>query len=153
MNERRDSNGESAPARDDINNAGKTEREEAMRNDADRPDGDGTSDAQSEHPDRKENSPSAGAGTEDTGFLPADRMAALRDRWSDVQGEFVDDPRVAVQDAHKLVTELVTELNDTFTHERSALESQWSGGGEADTEGLRVALQRYRVFFNRLLQT
>ena len=35
--------------------------------------------------------------------------------------------------------------------ERAKLEEQWSRGEEADTEGLRVALRRYRSFFDRLL--
>ena len=90
---------------------------------------------------------------EDAGFLPDDRMDALRAQWNDVQAAFVDDPQNAVQRAHQLVTQLVNELTDTFTRERSTLESQWSGGGQADTEALRVALQRYRSFFNRLLGT
>lgn len=89
----------------------------------------------------------------ETGFLPDDRMSALRDQWSDVQAAFVDDPQNAVQRAHGLVTELVDELVETFTQERSTLEGQWKGGGTADTEALRVALQRYRSFFNRLLGT
>lgn len=90
---------------------------------------------------------------DDTGFLPDDRMSALRDRWSEVQGEFVDDPRSAVEKAQRLVDDLVKELTDTFARERSSLEGKWSGGGAADTEELRVALQRYRSLFNRLLST
>jgi hypothetical protein len=90
---------------------------------------------------------------QDTGFLPDDRMNALRSRWSDVQAEFVDDPRRAVQDAQNLVRTLVDELTDTFRREREGLETQWNSGGTADTEALRVALQRYRSFFNRLLST
>jgi len=89
--------------------------------------------------------------TGETGFLPEERMDSMRQRWNDVQAGFVDDPRKAVQQAHQLVTQLVNELTDVFTRERSTLEGQWSGGGEADTETLRVALTRYRVFFNRLL--
>jgi hypothetical protein len=89
----------------------------------------------------------------ETGFLPDDRMASLRQRWNDAQASFVDDPRNAVQQAHGLVTELVDELVQTFTRERTSLEQQWSAGGNADTEQLRVALQRYRSFFNRLLGT
>lgn len=88
-----------------------------------------------------------------TGFLPEDRMDSLRDRWADVQAGFVDDPRNAVQKAQQLVDDLVKELTDVFTRERTTLEGQWSGGGDADTEALRVALQRYRDFFNRLLGT
>lgn len=88
---------------------------------------------------------------DDAGFLPDDRMSDLRDRWDDVQAEFVDDPRRAVQDAQALVRTLVDELTDTFRREREGLESQWNNGGTADTEALRMTLQRYRGFFNRLL--
>lgn len=87
----------------------------------------------------------------DAGFLPDERMGSLRERWNDVQAGFVDDPQNAVQQAHALVTQLVDELVQTFSQERSTLENQWKGGGAADTETLRVALQRYRSFFNRLL--
>lgn len=89
----------------------------------------------------------------DTGFLPEERMAPLRQRWNDVQAGFVDDPQNAVQQAHGLVTQLVDDLVQTFSQERSTLEGQWKSGGSADTETLRVALQRYRSFFNRLLGT
>lgn len=87
------------------------------------------------------------------GFLPDDRMNSLREQWNDVQAAFVDDPQNAVQRAHALVTELVDDLVRTFSQERTTLEEQWKGGGIADTEALRVALQRYRAFFNRLLST
>lgn len=95
----------------------------------------------------------AAAPPDEAGFLPDDRMASLRRQWSDVQAGFVDDPQNAVQRAHGLVTELVDTLVQTFSQERTTLESQWRGGGSADTETLRVALQRYRSFFNRLLGT
>ncbi|MFN2450409.1 MAG: hypothetical protein ABR508_11590 [Candidatus Baltobacteraceae bacterium] len=91
--------------------------------------------------------------TDDSGFMPSGRMDTLRSQWSDVQASFVDDPQRAVQQAHGLVTQIVDELTQTFSRERSTLEGQWSGGGQADTEALRVALQRYRSFFNRLLGT
>ena len=91
--------------------------------------------------------------TPDSGFLPDDRMDALRGQWADVQASFVDDPRKAVEKAQGLVTEIVDDLTQTFTRERSNLEAQWTAGGQADTEALRVALQRYRSFFNRLLGT
>lgn len=44
-------------------------------------------------------------------------------------------------------------LAQTFAAERESLEAQWASGGEASTEDLRVALQRYRSFFERLLST
>ena len=90
---------------------------------------------------------------ENQGFLPEDRMTDLRSRWDDVQAGFVDDPRAAVQQAQALVKSLVDELVNTFSRERDNLEGQWNSGGNVDTEALRVALQRYRSFFNRLLST
>ena len=92
------------------------------------------------------------ASDDDTGFLPDERMEDLRDRWDDVQTGFVDNPRAAVQEAHDLVENVVDELTGTFTKERDSLEGQWNTGN-VDTEALRVALQRYRSFFDRLLAT
>jgi hypothetical protein len=89
----------------------------------------------------------------DEGFLPPDRMQSLRDRWTDVQAGFVDDPRAAVEEAQALVERTTSELTEMFARERASLETQWKRGDEADTEELRVALQRYRSFFNRLLRT
>jgi len=86
-------------------------------------------------------------------FLPSDRMDWMRERWTDIQAGFVDDPRSSVTDAQQLVANLVDELTRTFARERTNLENQWSGEGTANTEDLRVALQRYRAFFNRLLST
>jgi hypothetical protein len=43
------------------------------------------------------------------------------------------------------------ELAAGFSRERESLEGQWSRGEEVSTEDLRVALQRYRSFFRRLL--
>ena len=35
--------------------------------------------------------------------------------------------------------------------ERASLEKQWDSGDNVSTEDLRVALQRYRTFFGKLL--
>jgi hypothetical protein len=78
----------------------------------------------------------------------ADRF---RSRWQEVQAGFVDEPRQAVQDADGLVADLMQRLAATFSDERASLESQWDSGQDASTEDLRVALQRYRSFFDRLL--
>jgi len=90
--------------------------------------------------------------SENEGFLPQDRMDDYREQWDDIQAGFVDEPRTAVKEAHDLVTRIVSELNDTFANERSGLEGAWNRGEDADTEDLRVALTRYRSFFNRLLR-
>jgi hypothetical protein len=75
----------------------------------------------------------------------------LRDRWYALQARFVDDPRETVQEADSLVAELLQELARGFSEARSNLEQQWSGGGDASTEDLRLTLQRYRSFFERML--
>jgi hypothetical protein len=75
----------------------------------------------------------------------------LRTRWQAIQVAFVDEPRGAVEQADKLVDEVLKQLADSFTRERGELERAWSGGSEASTEDLRQAIRRYRSFFNRLL--
>jgi hypothetical protein len=72
-------------------------------------------------------------------------------QWSDIQTGFVDDPRTAVEEANRLVGEVTDHLNETFMHNRNELERQWAAGEDASTEELRLALQRYRSFFQRLL--
>ena len=75
----------------------------------------------------------------------------LRGRWSNVQAGFVDEPRRAVEEADKLVAAVMKRLAEGFANERSTLEKQWDRGDNVSTEDLRVALQRYRSFFGRLL--
>jgi hypothetical protein len=72
-------------------------------------------------------------------------------RWKDVQTSFVDEPRQAVQQADRLVADVIENLTQSFVAERRRLEEQWSGD-EMDTEQLRVALQRYRMLFRGLLE-
>ena len=72
-------------------------------------------------------------------------------QWKDIQAEFVDEPRKAVQDADALVAELMQRLAQMFASEREQLESRWSGGEDVSTEDLRRGLRRYRSFFERLL--
>jgi hypothetical protein len=75
----------------------------------------------------------------------------LRNRWSDVQTGFVDEPRRAVEQADTLVAEVMKRLAESFAAERATLEKQWDRGDNVTTEDLRLALQRYRSFFDRLL--
>jgi hypothetical protein len=49
------------------------------------------------------------------------------------------------------VSDAVDQLTASFSHARSRLEEQWARGEEASTEDLRLALKRYREFFERLL--
>lgn len=80
-----------------------------------------------------------------------DEMVGLRARWDSVQAGFVDDPKECVQRADGLVSDVVDQLTSSFSHARSRLEEQWARGEEASTEDLRIALKRYREFFDRLL--
>jgi len=77
--------------------------------------------------------------------------AELRQRWSDVQAGFVDEPRRSVEHADALVADVLKRLTDSFTNEAAALERQWDRGDSVTTEDLRITLQRYRSFFDRLL--
>jgi hypothetical protein len=79
-------------------------------------------------------------------------MADFRSQWSKIQTGFVDEPRRTVEDADKLVASVMQRLAEGFANERSGLEKQWDRGGDVSTEDQRVALQRYRSFFDRLLK-
>jgi hypothetical protein len=80
------------------------------------------------------------------------REQELRDRWHRLQSRFVDEPRDTVSEADSLVAELLRDLAQSFDEARSKLEGQWSSGEDVSTEDLRVTLQRYRSFFERLLE-
>ena len=89
----------------------------------------------------------------DGSLLPADMDATFQERWKEIQTRFVDEPRGAVEDADGLVANLMQQLAEGFAAERERLEAQWGRGEDISTEDLRVALQRYRSFFQRLLST
>ena len=74
-----------------------------------------------------------------------------RTRWDAIQTGFVDEPRKAVHEADALVAVVIKRLSDVFAEEHNSLENQWGKGDEASTEDLRLALRKYRSFFERLL--
>jgi hypothetical protein len=84
-------------------------------------------------------------------LFPNNELEDLRNRWSSVQTTFVDEPRSAVEQADGLVAAAMKRLAEVFAEERSRLEQQWDRGDNVSTEDLRIALQRYRSFFQRLL--
>ena len=86
-------------------------------------------------------------------LLPEELSTTFQRRWEEVQTRFVDEPRGAVEDADGLVANLMQQLAQGFAQERERLEAQWGRGEDISTEDLRVALQRYRSFFQRLLST
>jgi hypothetical protein len=84
-------------------------------------------------------------------LFPEHDAGELRKRWSDVQAGFVDEPRRAVEQADSLVADTMKRLAEGFAAERTNLERQWDRGDNVTTEDLRITLQRYRSFFDRLL--
>jgi hypothetical protein len=83
-------------------------------------------------------------------LVPEDHAAAYGSRWDAVKGTFVDEPRKAVAQADALVGELLEELETLFREQRRSIE-QGLDADETSTEDLRLALRRYRSFFERLL--
>ncbi len=75
----------------------------------------------------------------------------FRSQWLDIQSRFVDDPGDSVKKADELVEDVINNITKTFAQERTSLENQWTSGDNVSTEDLRVAIKRYRSFFNRLL--
>jgi hypothetical protein len=87
----------------------------------------------------------------DVRLLPADVGAGFGYRWQELQTGFVDEPRRTVEQADELVAQVMQRVAESFATERERLEEQWARGEDVSTEDLRVALQRYRGFFRRLL--
>lgn len=84
-------------------------------------------------------------------LFPATESTRFRSQWTEIQAGFVDEPKSAVKRADALVGDVLKNLSDTFARERSKLESQWDRDGDVSTEDFRLALRRYRAFFDRLL--
>ncbi len=100
--------------------------------------------------DRSLDGQNAASGNQ-TPLFPADQAESFRSRWTAVQSGFVDEPRRAVEQADSLIAEVMKSLAASFAEERQGLEQQWDSGDDVSTEDLRVGLQRYRSFFDRLL--
>jgi hypothetical protein len=94
---------------------------------------------------------SVAADHERSPLLPHEEADDFQSRWADLQTSFVDEPRRSVKEGDTLVAELMQRLANSFAEERQALEAQWDRGDDVSTEDLRIALQRYRSFFDRLL--
>ena len=103
--------------------------------------------------------------------LSHDDARRFEDEWRQVQGRFVDDPRRAVEDADRLVQELMqkrgypmadfeTRAADISVDHPKVVENYRIGHwvalenkrGTASTEDLRRALVHYRSLFDELLE-
>ena len=94
----------------------------------------------------------AAAVSEPVPLFSEPEMKDFRSQWSNLQTGFVDEPRRTVEGADKLVAAVMQRLAEGFANERTGFEKQWDRGDNVSTENLRVALQRYRSFFDRLLK-
>ena len=112
-------------------------------------DGDRQDDGRPE-PDAAEIEGQTSAGGQEP-LLPATDGDRFKSRWTEIQASFVDEPQQSVEQADALVADLMQRLAATFSEERERLESQWAKGDDVSTEDLRLALQKYRTFFGRLL--
>lgn len=93
----------------------------------------------------------AGDDDETAGLFTGEQVERFRGQWQSIQAAFVDDPTQAVREADHLVAEVMRTLAATFAEHKRDLEGQWQRGSEVGTEDLRLALRRYRSFFNQLL--
>ena len=101
--------------------------------------------------DRPADTPAPGGEDRATPLFNTGDADGYRTRWSGIQTGFVDEPRKAVEEADSLVAEVMKRLSDGFADERGRLESAWDRNDKISTEDLRVAMRRYRSFFERLL--
>ena len=85
--------------------------------------------------------------------FPLSSSDELRGRWDAIQVGFVDDPRASVRSADELVGDVMDRLRTSFDEQRARLHQLADDDSEASTEELRLAVKRYRSFFERLLRT
>jgi hypothetical protein len=85
--------------------------------------------------------------------LPKEPREQLDLRLQQALSTFVEDPRAAVREADAAFEAAADQLTETLAELRRFLRSGWHDQrGEADTEGLRRALQQYRDNTQRLLR-
>jgi hypothetical protein len=90
-------------------------------------------------------------GEERAALFHDEEALGFRSRWDAIQTGFVDEPRAAVEQADALVAQVVSRVVQVFGEQRTTLEGQWDRDRDISTEDLRLALTRYRAFFDRLL--
>lgn len=96
------------------------------------------------------NQPGGQPGIPGSLFSP-EQSSELQVEWEELQVGFVDDPQEAVKQADQLVATALERIAASFAQERKRLENQWSRGDDVSTEELRIVIQRYRTFLERLL--
>lgn len=87
----------------------------------------------------------------ETSFFDREESENFNQQWMEIQGKFVDEPRIAVQKADDLISDMIKQITTMFDKELDTLETQWNQGDEVSTEDLRMTFQHYRSFFHRLV--
>jgi len=82
--------------------------------------------------------------------LGADQADEFKRRWREVQGDFVDDPQLAVRGAEALAREILDALATRIADKQRV--DAWQAGAGAPTEDLRLALRAYRTLVDRLIE-
>jgi hypothetical protein len=100
---------------------------------------------------QKKPRPSDSTKTEPITWLNRDEMEKLRSRWVSIQAQFVDQPRGSVEQAETLVADAVERIQQVLTEQQTRLSEQWCNHEDASTEDLRLTMQNYRTFLNRIL--
>ncbi|MDJ1131868.1 hypothetical protein [Streptomyces iconiensis] len=90
-------------------------------------------------------------------LLPQDERERLELQLRQAVNGFVENPHGAVQEADNAFDAAATRLTELLAELRQSIRTSWRNGtapeqGPADTEALRLALQRYREHTERLLR-
>jgi hypothetical protein len=84
-------------------------------------------------------------------LLPKSEVDQFQSRWQSIQAGFVDEPRKTLEEADKFCASVTERISHLYSDERGKMEGTWRRGDHVSTEDLRMALQRYRAFFSRLM--
>ncbi|WP_434028132.1 hypothetical protein [Streptomyces graminofaciens] len=106
-------------------------------------------------PAQSERSPARTAESPGTAahLLPHEESDELGLRLQHAVGDFVDEPRAAVQEADRVLEEATGRFTEAMTRRRRTLRATWQSPEttDTDTEQLRLALRDYRELTERLL--
>ncbi|MFE7750542.1 hypothetical protein [Streptomyces sp. NPDC057428] len=89
----------------------------------------------------------------DRPLVSRDDQDKLSQRMQQAVTDFVESPRRAVEEADSTFDQIVSGLTEALTERRRVLRASWQEQDtEAQTEELRIALQRYRDLSEQLLK-
>ena len=75
----------------------------------------------------------------------------FHNRWNEIQGQFVDDPKDAVMQADVLISEIIEKIKQRYDTEHATLKNAWSQSEDFSTEDLRTTLRKYHTLVDLLL--